>query len=350
MPTVQGTCTGCGRKFVLATDSTVRTCQICGAKIDLPAGFTAPPKPKDVPTTVNLGCPLCGRSKVLQSVKVGQSVPCWFCQSPLEVGDRDGVARLAFPAEKPRDKTAPLPLPAGDAAADARLPWEVLQRFQAAGALGVRTADWVAQQLQKLSAWEKSGGRARSPFDSKFTAAVVATSVFKAHHALEEPRDGGLLLSISLGENQGGGGPTVGPAMISTAIGLASLVATGSGWVTFSTGESDEADNRSAFLDVDLRDVPNGTELDFSYRTSEGKVGKADRLLGKDFNAKFPSLLSRGSRGILAFKAAFGAAAPARLSSYLTRDSLRAHLERHLGNAAAPADWVDRVFRLIKAE
>lgn len=348
MATVQATCSGCGRKFILATDAPARGCQICGSTLQLPAGFVPPPKPANVAATFTVGCPLCGRSKQIPSVKPGQSVACWFCQSPLRVGERDGVGSLDYPPEAPLPKTSSIGLP-GESTPDAKLPWELLQRIHQAGKLGAGTADWVRQQLQKLSAWEQSSARPRSPFDARFTGAIVATSIFKAHHAIESPFPGGLLVSISLDESQESGSLLDKDAMLSTAIGLASLAVTGIGWIQRSSDEDDELDTQSHFLDIELTDTPKGCEIGYQFRSSTGARGSAEKLLGKDFNVRFPALLSRGARGVLTFQAAFGAAAPARLLGYLTKDTLRAHLASLVG-AAAPADWCDRVFRLIKAE
>ena len=341
--TVAAACSRCGRKFNFAPEAARDTCMICGGPVVLPAGFVKPAAASAPVRPLKVGCPVCARPKELEPASAGRTVSCWFCQAPLLVPDRDGVARLALPADPPAASAAP---PAGDAAPESKLLWTLLQKLHQAGALGVGTGDWVARQLQKLASWERAGAPPRSPFDATFTAAVLAAAVFKTAAADEEPTPDGLFLSLKIDEKLG---TTPGQAaLLDSVIGLSLVALTGRGWI--STPDPDaEPEKIEIYLDWFLKEGPLGTDLGFEVRTSDGRTLKSEKVLGREFAAKFPSLFGKGARGLLAFKAAFGAAAPARLWPYLSREALHAQVAQSTGDAVFAADLAARVFRLYKS-
>ncbi len=341
--TVAAACSRCGRKFNFAPEAARDTCMICGGPVVLPAGFVKPAAPSASLRPLKVGCPVCARPPELEPSSAGRTVPCWFCQAPLLVPDRDGVARLALPADPPAAASAP---PTGTVASESKLLWTILQKLHQAGTLGVGTGEWVARQLQKLDAWERAGAPPRSPFDAKFTAAVLSAAVFKTAPAEEEPMPGGLFLSLKIDEKTGA---TPGQAaLLDSVIGLGLLALQGRGWI--STPDPDaEPEKIEIFLDWFLKEGPLGTDLGFEVRTSEGRTLKSEKVLGKEFAAKFPSLFGKGARGLLAFKCAFGAAAPGRLWPYLSREALQAQVAQSTGDAAFAADVAAQVFRLFKS-
>jgi len=319
---------------------------ICGGAIPMPAGFVKPAPAATSKGSLKVGCPICGRSKELEASSQGQTRPCWFCQAPLLVPDRDGVAALSLQAETPASPNATLAVPAADVTTEARLVWMLLQKIHKAGRLGAGTAEWVPRQLQKLVGWEKSGSAMRSPLDPKLTSSVLAHAVFKSPHPEEQVLDGKIVLSIPLSETTG---TTQGQqALISTAIGLAALAVTGRGWVAVPTGEGED-ERITTFLDFTLQETRGDTLVSYAVQTSTGNRLKPENVLGQDFASRLPALFARCARNLLAFKVLFGAALPARLWGYVTRESLNDQAAKLTDDKPFAADVADQLFRSAKS-
>ena len=104
---IKGTCTGCGREFLFQPINVKKNCQVCGAKVQLPADYAQP-------EFVQVGCPICGRSKEIDKTEIGGQKPCWCCGALLFIPMKNGTAPLVMEQEKPAAPELDLTAPSDD--------------------------------------------------------------------------------------------------------------------------------------------------------------------------------------------------------------------------------------------
>jgi hypothetical protein len=345
---IHASCSSCGRKFAFQPDSARETCQICGGRVALPAGYV-PPAKVGPPPAIAVTCPVCGRGKELEAELIGQARPCWFCQAEVLIPSRSGVATLALPDDAPAAKTTAVAAPADDRSPDSLIAWELLRRVHQAGRLGARAAEWIPLQLRRLRDWERDGAGGALPLDPRFAGAVVAVTVFRAHHTVEQPlENGGLRVSFQLEQKTATGSGLTATTILANVVGVTALFATGRGFIVTPGEQDDDPAPASTWLDIDLWSTDRGTEIGYAVRGSGNEAAALRSLKSREFQEFFPRAFAKGARGILSLKTLYGAATPARLFGYLTRDSLRAQIDRVTGDATFATDAAERVFLHLK--
>ncbi len=334
---IDATCSKCGRKFAFQPETVKESCQICGGKVVLPADYVKPVlAARGGPSVIRVDCPVCGRPKELDASAGGKKQLCWFCQAPLVAPVGGGLAPLDTREESPATAAVP-PAPYG-ARPENKLAYEILPKRLKAGTLGSESLSWMTHQFQKLEVWQKTGGSIRSPFDMRFTGVILATGLFRAH-AVTEASDGAGLLRLTF-ELESRTTGSLGNTVMAT---MAIAAAFGGTFVFIRPGASEET-RVALFMDIDLAEVGVETEIQYSLRSSEGGVKSAKKVLGKEWESKFPSNFAKAAGLMLAFKAAFGAGAPGRLMAYVTPESLQAQLERVTKDAMFSRGAAERWF------